>query len=97
MFCAEHVPWPFWFVFTGSTTFSTRNVRHGGVSAVQPFVNVRSCFVTSHTLPELFVSLKMAIVMVASLPGFVVFGKGKLGLVSMGCGERKGVGEEVGA
>src|SRR5215467_12639956 len=82
--CAEHVPWPFWFVFTGSTTVSTLNVRHGGVDAVQPFVKVTTSVVASHTFVP-FVSLKIAIVTVASVPRLMVLGKGKLGLMSIRC------------
>src|SRR5262249_58755802 len=65
-------------------TFSTLNVRHGAVNAVQPFVRVTTCVVASHTL-EPFVSLKIAIVTVASVPRLRTLGTGKLGLMSIRC------------
>src|SRR5690349_5502479 len=60
------------------------NVRHGGVAAVQPFVNVTTCFVASHGV-EPFGSLKIATEIVASLPRLMVLGKLKLGLMSIRC------------
>src|SRR5262247_2701458 len=85
-FPMEHVPWPFWFVFTGLTTFSTLNVRHGAVNVVQfgVVIKVWTCVPAFHTL-EPFFSLKITIETVASLPRLMTLGTGKVGLMSIRC------------
>src|SRR5215831_2760440 len=73
----EHVPEPLLFVFTLLRTDSTVNVRGCSPSdAASTLISVEA---------SQFGSLKIATVMLASLPRKSTFGKGALGLMSMRC------------
>src|SRR6266542_3987437 len=76
---AEQVPWPLLLTFTLTSKDPALNLRVCGLSFRC------TCTVGSHSWPVGLTSAKIAIETVDSVPGLIVFGNEKLGLMSIRC------------